>query len=289
MKKILLLVLLTIFIPFSVFSYTPTLEDRELIEKTISNLEKVSKNKSELWFNKNLNSFNFFINNYEKDDRIKFILSEVRDFLDEKLFEIVEKRTLELEKKLENNLNEKRKSFFVEHWKNITNSLNPPNNCIIYFDFVDKIAIENDFPVELILATWWREFNCNLSNPANGWWPFQITSQYYTPWTITLEEFEDSIIKFIDFSRNKWSYFNDSPYHNLKTRFWEENINLSYDNYNLRDLRLHSVLYNWIRANTVLETNVFANSNLHSWITSNSDGIVTRFLKILNWRIENSK
>jgi hypothetical protein len=113
MKKIFLLIIL--LFPLSVFSYNPTTEDRELVNNTILNLEKSTKNKSELWFNKNLNSFNFFIESYEKNDRVKFILSEVRDFLAQKQNILSEKRTLELEKKIENNEIKKRKSFFDEH------------------------------------------------------------------------------------------------------------------------------------------------------------------------------
>jgi hypothetical protein len=39
--------------------------------------------------------------------------------------------------------------------------------CTKYFDFIDNIAKEKDFPVELIIATWSKETNCNLYNPAN--------------------------------------------------------------------------------------------------------------------------
>jgi len=116
MKKISsLLFIFLICSPIYTFSYNPTSEDRELVNNTILNLEKITKNKSELWFNKNLNSFNFFLESYEKNDRVNFILSEVRDFLVQKQNILSEKKSLELEKKIENNEIKKRKSFFYEH------------------------------------------------------------------------------------------------------------------------------------------------------------------------------
>jgi len=181
--------------------------------------------------------------------------------------------------------NTKAKAFFDLYWWEITTSLSINEKCTKYFDFIDEIAKKNDFPTELIIATWWKEYNCTLWNPANWWWPFQITSQYYKPGDISLEEFWESVQKYIDFTKGKWDYFNNNKYHNYKTRFWSENISITYDNYSIRDLKLTAILYNWVSKDTTLDWNTFANSNLNSNVTTNNDWIVTRFLKILNWRI----
>lgn len=35
------------------------------------------------------------------------------------------------------------------------------------YDFIDKIAKEQNFPTELIIAMWKKEDNCHLDNPSN--------------------------------------------------------------------------------------------------------------------------
>ena len=188
--------------------------------------------------------------------------------------------------KKENEYKIKVNGFFETYWKDITTDLKVNEKCTKYFDFIDNIATSNNFPTELIIATWSKEYNCNLSNPNNWYWPFQISSKYYIPWDISLDIFSISIQDFIDFSKWKWKYFNENKYIDYKSRFWSENINISYDNYTIRDLKLHSLLYNWIKSNTKLDTNTFANDNLNKEIVSNSDWIVTSFLKILKWRTQ---
>ncbi len=289
MYKKIILIFLIFFINFNAYSYEPSQKDIKLIEKTTQIIDNYSETKNETWFNRNLNSFNYFLDNYKKDDRVKYVITQIKNSLEENLEILKQKNEEELEELLENRVSFQRQSFFDEYGQNITSWLDVPQKCIEHFDFVDEIAKEQNFPTELILAMWGREFNCNLANPGNWWGPFQITSLYYAPWDITLEQFRETVITFIEFSRNKWDYYNYDSYHNLKDRFWQENISMSYDNYSIRDIRLHWILYNGITSTATLENHSFSNANLNSSISSNSDWIATRFLKILNWRIQNNK
>gem|GEM_PF-2152592 len=90
--------------------------------------------------------------------------------------------------------------------------------------------------------------------------------------------------KFIDFSEHKWRAFATNPSH--KRKFGQDFINLGYDRFTIKDIRLHAIMYNGVSSNTTLEGNTFANNNLNSSVTGNADGIVTMFLKILNRQIE---
>lgn len=299
MKKIVLFLVLFLFSLDVISAYNPT----EIEEKTLSRLkvlfEKQVEKKWELWLKRQINIFEFSKKNI-LDERKLYLVSHILNDLNDIHIKIKEKNELKLQEQLAiiekqkaeelkqiQDYNTKAKAFFDMYGSQITTSLSINEKCTKYFDFIDEIAKKNDFPTELVIATWWREYNCTLWNPANGWWPFQITSQYYAPWDINLEQFWESVQKYIDFTKGKWDYFNNNKYHNYKTRFWNENISITYDNYTIRDLKLTAILYNWVSNNTTLDWNTFANSNLNSSVTSNSDWIVTRFLKVLHWRINN--
>jgi len=183
-------------------------------------------------------------------------------------------------------------NFFRAHGQNIvpkpktpeSKKMEVPTGCILYFDAINEVAKKRDFPVQLILANWRKETTCRLRNPDNGWWPFQIRSQFYPPGAISLDEFLVSVEKFIDFSEHKWRAFATNPSH--KRKFGQDFINLGYDRFTIKDIRLHAIMYNGVSSNTTLEGNTFANNNLNSSVTGNADGIVTMFLKILNRQIE---
>lgn len=149
--------------------------------------------------------------------------------------------------------------------------------CTKYFDEVDEIAREYDFPVELIIAIWYREHTCKFFNPGNGWGNFQITSNYYAPGEITRAEFRSQVIDFIEFSRWKWEYYD------LTQNFWPEPISLSYNEFDLTSIRKHSIYYNGIVGE--LETNKYTNTNFNGVGVGGTDGIVTYFLKVLEWEL----
>lgn len=298
MKKILLLFILFLFSINITLAYKPTPDEVKSLNSLKVLFEKQANKRWELWLKRYIIVFENSLSTFSTDERKTFIINMILTDLNDIHIKIKEKNELKLQEQLA--LIEKQKAeelkqiqdykikaraFFDLYWWQITTSLSINEKCTKYFDFIDEIAKKNDFPTELVIATWWREYNCTLWNPANGWWPFQITSQYYTPWDISLEQFWESVQKYIDFTKGKWDYFNNNKYHNYKTRFWNENIAITYDNYTIRDLKLTAILYNWVSNNTTLDWNTFSNSNLNSSVTSNSDWIVTRFLKVINWRI----
>lgn len=276
------------FIAFSLcihqsFAYELREKDNKALSEAKEIIWNLKEKKETSWFETRVKKIDILASKYKTDTRYWIIFHELK-----KEFEAV------IESKNIQNSSENKESsedntfpewdFFSTYGTQITTKLEVPEKCKTNYDFIDEIGKRNDFPTALIIATWGKETNCNMYNPANGWGIFQITSQYYEPGNIGLIELEKQVEAFIAFSRNKWNYFNTNTYHNYKQRFWEENIDLTYSSYSLRDLRLHSVLYNGVSANTTLEGNTFANNNLNPEVTGPSDGIVTRFLKILYWK-----
>lgn len=287
MKKILLLITLFLFLNIPVKAdYSPSLEEINQINRIKERLRDISHIKWKEWFQQKVYKIDRNMLIYRKNPKIHYAVLQIKQEMINiyvALWWIIEPPKYVDESTFS------REIFFNNYSKNITTDLKVSEKCIKYFDYLDEIAKKNDFPVELIIAMWSKESNCNLANPWNSRWPFQITSQYYEPWNISLEEFWVAVQKFIDFSKHKWNFFNTNTYVNYKDRFWSENLNIWYDRYTLRELQIHSILYNWVSKSTTLEWNSFANANLNSEVKSSSDWVVTRFLKILKWRIDNWK
>ncbi len=154
-----------------------------------------------------------------------------------------------------------------------------PENCVNYYDQIDEIAQQRDFPTALIIAMRYREHTCNFNNPANGRGNFQITSQYYPPGEITRDEFVDQVNNFIDFSEAKRAW-----YDNLLLRD-DRAIDLTHDEFNLQDIRKHAILYNGIKQGTTPGTNDYANHNFWK-LPDGRDGIVAAFLKVVKRHLE---
>ncbi len=283
MKK--LLIILVIFLQLNItFWYELSEQKNNALIQAKSKLWLLKDKKDINWYYKLKKSIDKKIPVLSDSEKI-FILEEIRN----EIIYIIDSYKPENFDNLkfeENNINFE-KEFFEKYGKEITTDLKVPEKCTIYYDEIDKLALKNDFPTSLIIATWWKESNCWLYNPANWWWPFQITSSYHNPWDITLDDFLVKVQSFIDFSKYKWNYFNTNTFINYKDRFWNENLTITYNNYTLRELQIHSILYNWVWKTTTLNWNSFANANLNSSVTSKSDWVVTRFLKILNWKINN--
>jgi len=288
MKKILITVLLFILSINISFSYETNSIEKENVDKIIQILDKKYSNKTEKWYKNIIESINLqIIKDDIKDDK-KYLLEEVKKYFEDK---IDFKKQEIIENKLYTERKEKAKVpdeiFFNTYWQEIVTELKVKENCTKYYKEIDKIAYKNDFPTEIIISMWDMEYWCTLWNPTNGWWPFQITSKYYQPWKITLEQFLFEVQDFIDFSKGKWNYFNTNNYVDYKQRFWEENIDIKYDKYTIRELRLHSVLYAWITKNVTLDQWPFTNWNLNKDVVSDVDWIITKFLKVLDWKNNN--
>lgn len=183
----------------------------------------------------------------------------------------------------ENKINKLKKfhiDFVLSHWKDLDNYIE--EKCIKNYDLIDEIAKKNNFPTELIIATWRKESSCNMINPKNWDWIFQIVSHYYEPWKINEKEFKQQINDFIKYTHKKWISFEKNK--KLKEKFNQDNLNITYDNYTLKDLQIHAMLYNWVSKKYTLEKSKYTNWNLNEIILSKNDWIITLLIKILKNR-----
>lgn len=174
-----------------------------------------------------------------------------------------------------------KKDFIEKYWNEVIWE-KISEKCLLYFDEIDEVARKNNFPTALIIATWRIESSCNLRNPDNWDWPFQILSHYYEPWFITLEEFLDSVQKFIDFSKHKWNSYSRNS--SAKFHFWKDEIDINYDNFTLLDLKIHSAIYNWLRSSRLHDA-TYINWNLNPSLSRVKDWIVTLVIKVFQYEI----
>lgn len=157
--------------------------------------------------------------------------------------------------------------------------------CVQKFDMVNTIAKKYDVPPALILATWFMEASCRQANPDNKNGIFQITSHYYEPGPIDDAELEEQIIDFIEFSRAKWSWYHKSNP--------DRQITLTYKKWDLESLETQGALYNSvgssINAWPLRATNQYYNWGNFSpeWRSSVKDGMITAFVRLLNWELQN--
>ncbi len=288
MKKIALslAIISSILLINSSFAYSPNYDENQKLEyiyKQIDNLYTDKKIDKIIRIKNKINSKIEKNRNHEKNMYfLRLIKNKLVSYIEkhEKIKKEARAKAKLLEVKKETN---PKKVFVNKYWNQISWEIT--NACIKNYDFVDKIAKEQDFPTALIIAMWKKEHNCYLDNPANGWWAFQITSRYYNPGEISLEEFKQEVIDFINFSKNKIAYYNkDSG--KFKAIFGKEDIVLNYSNYSARNIRLYALLYNWIKKSTNINTFLFANANLNWDLKSNSDWILTTFVKVLKWELK---
>jgi hypothetical protein len=122
------------------------------------------------------------------------------------------------------------------------------------------------------------EHSCIFANPSNWNGNFQIITRYYKPWKITDKQFAIQVQDFINFSKNKWKFWE-------KYKSWK--IKLKYNDYDFASIRYHAAAYNWIWNDLI--TSKYINWNLNSRVPYKKDWITTRFLKILDWEIKNKK
>ncbi len=159
----------------------------------------------------------------------------------------------------------------------VTSSMEFAQACKDHYARIDALAREQNFPTALIIATWWREYSCNMSNPANGRGIFQITSHYYEPWPLSEAWLLDQVQHFIDFARAKRKYHdNVQPFDDTGA------IQLSYLHYDLLSIQKHSIMYNGVKADATPENSVYANQNFGIPVEGR-DGIVAMVIKVLSW------
>ncbi len=289
MQKIIIGIFLFFLITQNISANFLNQREQKNLENIKIQLQNISQNKDQKWFELINTNLSKNISRSRNNLKLWYILSQIQQELknlQEIQFPSIDQNIpQEIEQQNYSDTNKNfQKEFFENHGKNITTSLEMPEKCYEFYDIIDEMGKQNNFPTALIISTWSKELNCNFSNPANGWWLYQITSAYYVPWDITIEDFKKMTQDFIDFSKWKWASYEKNP--RLRERFWIEKIEITYDFFTLESLQLHAILYNGVWKTTTLSTNTYANNNINSSITGKSDWLITRFLKVIHYEWE---
>jgi hypothetical protein len=182
-----------------------------------------------------------------------------------------------------------KKDFWKEYSQEIISNNKILDRCLSKNKLIYKIAKRENIPSALIIATWYMETACNTHNPNNGDWAFQIVSSYYPPSdNITDSQFEQQIMDFIKFSRNKWNWYDKHKLTFSKfQRFDGISINLTFDDWDIESIRTHAILYNWLYDFALPMTSLYTNGNLTPNHVYVKDWFLTIFLKFLEWEINN--
>lgn len=148
-------------------------------------------------------------------------------------------------------------------------------SCYKHYKFVDDIAKKLDFPTVLILATFYIENSCELIN-KNRNWLFQLTSskKRYKIGKVNLNWFREQIIDFVNYSREKYKGYED--------RTWEKII-LTYNEYTIKNIKLHWVLFNWWPKWITPHNSDYNVCNISKKNECDKDGLlasITRFAKL---------
>lgn len=243
--------------------------------------EVVKLNKALYYLEKKFNNNNIKINQFVKlikQTRLESNLNEKQIYFltqIEKHFN-PENVVINLE---QNQINNFKSNFVNKYWNSILWDKNIDPKCVNKYYFVDNIAKNLNFPTELVLAIWKMETNCNMNNPKNWDWIFQIRSFYFKPWPISdknLEEQINILVKLIDW---KLKYYNKK---------YKKNINISYENYGIYDIQIIAWLYSWNYKKVSPEKSLFWNGNLSKKFISKKDWLVTNIIKVFNWYLENN-
>jgi hypothetical protein len=150
-----------------------------------------------------------------------------------------------------------------------------PDRCYTYFDEIDALAREENFPPSLIIATWFKESSCAMKNPDNKNGLFQIIAYDYGTGELTVDELIQQTKDFIEFSRNKRSWYK------RLLKFDDKPVEISYDGRSLQDIRKQALLYNGLYAWLTLENARYPNNHLgwfHLPKRSSQDGLIVMML-----------
>ncbi len=224
-------------------------------------------------------------------EKVRLVMEQYRDEpaktdLLEKTLVYIRQKTLYRKNTI---LKQKKKDFVEQLWSGIvTKSSWIPENCLRKYSFLNQLGVEQDFPTALIVATWWKEWSCRMSLPANGYGVFQITSHDYGTGDFGGAGLREQAQHFIDFARAKAAYYDKA---NLASGY---TLELNYGQFDYRDLRNHAVLYNAIswtvrkefldpRRQDYVIGNLWSGANVTTGTIS--DGLVTRFVKLLEWEV----
>lgn len=280
MKKIFLtwLIVWLAMSAISFAAYTPSEKDTQDLANLKTQLDSSIENNIDLW-----NFYNQIVNlqtDYSNNARLNYMFEDLKYYLysDTKN----NKNALSKQKSDAKATSKDSKLKFLEEYNtwysiDIADSL---NNCTGRYKTLDDISFAYDFPTALTMAIWYRESTCAYYLPNNWDWPFQILSKDYWTGEITQKQFIQTVVDFLEFSKNKLA-----RYDGLLSG------ELSYNSFDLTWVLNFAALYNGgVRSGNVIIPN---NSNYvldgygEGYSGAKKYGIFPQMLKVLEWELEN--
>ena len=279
MKKILL-TWLVVWFAMSAFSfaYTPSEKDTQSLTSLKTQLDTIiGDNNIDL-----RNFYNQIVNlqaDYSSNDRLNYMFENLKYHLysDKK-----NKNALSKQKSDAKATSKDSKLEFLEEYNTwysveIEDSL---KNCTWWYKTLDDISFAYDFPTALTIAVWYRESTCAYYLPNNWDGPFQILSKDYWTGEITSKQFIQTIVDFMEFSKNKLAHYDGLL-----------SGELSYNSFDMTWVLNFAALYNgWTRSgNIIIPSNYkYAYDGYgEDYSGAKKYGIIPQMLKVLEWELEN--
>jgi len=174
MQKIIIGIFLFFLITQNISANFLNQREQKNLENIKIQLQNISQNKDQKWFELINTNLSKNISRSRNNLKLWYILSQIQQELknlQEIQFPSIDQNIpQEIEQQNYSDTNKNfQKEFFENHGKNITTSLEMPEKCYEFYDIIDEMGKQNNFPTALIISTWSKELNCNFSNPANGW------------------------------------------------------------------------------------------------------------------------
>lgn len=253
-------------------AYMPTSQDT-------ANLTDLQTRLTTLVVDDNINLWNFhdqlknLETEYMADDRLSYMLSNLKEFMYGKLFTLKTTAKISSETDKQTFLDVYNTGFSVE----VEDSL---SSCTGWYNTLDDISFAYDFPTSLTMATWYRESTCAYYLPSNGDGPFQIVNENYGTGVITEKVFVKTVTDFLEFAKAKFVRYE-----------WELSWSLSYTGFDLTGIYNFAALYNgWTKSwNVIIPNNpaYLFDGYGDDFSGATRYGIFPQFVKSLEWEIEN--
>ena len=158
-------------------------------------------------------------------------------------------------------------------------------SCLGWYNTLDDIAFTHDYPTAVLIATWYRETNCGYYLPRNGDGPFQIVSKDYGTGEIDEATFVQSVLDFIEFSKNKYDRYEGANNANGHI------VELSYTGITFTGIVRHGALYNGLSGYTAYGDAQPLNPH-YVWDNYGEEysgalrfGLFPQTLKIMEWEL----
>ena len=279
MKKFLLTWLVVWFTlsAISFAAYTPSENDAQSLTSLKTQLDSVIENNIDLW-----DFYNQIVNlqaDYSSNERLNYMFEDLKYHLysDKKNKNALSKQKSDAKATSKDSKQEFLDTYNTWFSVEIEDSL---KNCTWWYKTLDDISFAYDFPTALTIAVWYRESTCAYYLPNNGDWPFQILSKDYGTGEITSKQFIQTIMDFMEFSKNKLARYDG-----------QLSGELSYNSFDMTWVLNFIALYNWwFKSWNVIIPNNYKYAydgygEEYSW--AKKYGIVPQMLKVLEWELEN--